>query len=130
MSAIKNRRVTKLHSGYVKEQERNERIATKRKRLIIRRLAVFLLFASLISYFMISTLVSQASSLEEIKEEQQQLHAELKALKKDETILKEEIVKLNDDEYIAKLARKDYFLSDKGEIIFNIPKEKKEKTTE
>lgn len=130
MSAIKNRSVTKLQSGYVKEQERNERIATKRKRLIIRRLAVFFLFATLISYFMISTLVSQASSLEEIKEEQQQLHAELKALKKNETILKEEIVKLNDDEYIAKLARKDYFLSDKGEIIFNIPKEKKEKTTE
>lgn len=91
---------------------------------------VFFLFAAATSYFMISALVSQASSLEEIKEEQKQLKTELKGLQKTETILKEEIVKLNDDEYIAKLARKDYFLSEQGEIIFNIPKEKEEKTAE
>lgn len=127
MSAIKKRSVTKIQSGYVQEHERNELIAVKRKRLILRRLVVFFLFATFVSYFMISTLVSQASSLDEIKQEQQQLQQELKALEKKETILKEEIVKLNDDEYIAKLARKDYFLSEQGEIIFNIPKEKKEK---
>jgi len=49
-------------------------------------------------------------------------------------MLEEEIVKLNDDEYISKLARKDYFLSENGEVIFNIPEnkdkdEKKEKST-
>lgn len=133
MSAIKKRNVTKLQSGYVQQHERNELIAVKRKRLILRRLIVFFLFATFVSYFMISTLVSQASSLDEIKQEQEQLQQELKDLEKKETILKEEIVKLNDDEYIAKLARKDYFLSEQGEIIFNIPKgkkEKKEKTTE
>lgn len=127
MSAIKKRNVTKLQSGYVQQHERNEQIAVKRKRLILRRLVVFFLFAIFVSYFMISTLVSQASSLDEIKQEQEQLQQELKDLEKKETILKEEIVKLNDDEYIAKLARKDYFLSEQGEIIFNIPKEKKEK---
>lgn len=130
MGAIKNRSVTKLQSGYVQQHERNELIAAKRKTLILRRLIVFFVFASVISYFMISTLVSQASSLDEIKTEQKQLNEELKGLKKKEKILKEEIVKLNDDEYIAKLARKDYFLSEKGEIIFNIPKGKEEKTTE
>jgi cell division protein DivIC len=31
------------------------------------------------------------------------------------------IVKLNDDEYIAKLARKEYFLSNDNEIIFTLP---------
>lgn len=39
-------------------------------------------------------------------------------------MLQEEIVKLNDDDYIAKLARRDYFLSENNEIIFNLPKEK------
>ena len=38
-------------------------------------------------------------------------------------------VKLNDDDYIAKLARKEYFFSKKNEIIFNIPEDKKEKST-
>lgn len=130
MGAIKNRTVTKLQSGYVQQHERNEIMATKRKKLIFRRLLVFFLFAAFISYFMISTLVSQASTLDEIRAEQKQVNEELKGLKKTETILKEEIVKLNDDEYIAKLARKDYFLSEKGEIIFNIPEGKKEKTSE
>jgi cell division protein DivIC len=54
-------------------------------------------------------------------------------LKKEETLLKEEIVKLNDDDYIAKLARKEYFLSDENEIIFTLPekksKEKEEEST-
>lgn len=130
MSAIKKRSVTKISSGYVQQHERNEMQAAKRKKLIIRRLMVFFLFAGVTSYFLISTLVSQASALEEIKAEQQQLHGELKGLEKTEQILKEEIVKLNDDEYIAKLARKDYFLSEQGEIIFNIPNEEKEKVTE
>lgn len=130
MGAIKNRTVTKLQSGYVQQHERNEMIALKRKKLIFRRLFVFFLFAAFISYFMISTLVSQASTLDEIKAEQKQVNEELKALMKSETILKEEIVKLNDDEYIAKLARKDYFLSEKGEIIFTIPLEKEEKSSE
>lgn len=130
MGAVKNRTVTKLQSGYIQQHERNEIMATKRKKVIFRRLLVFFLFAAFISYFMISTLVSQASTLDEIKAEQKQVTEELKGLKKAETILKEEIVKLNDDEYIAKLARKDYFLSEKGEIIFNISEEKKEKTSE
>ncbi|GIN64473.1 cell division protein DivIC [Robertmurraya siralis] len=130
MSVIKKQRVTKLQSEYVKQHERNEVSASRRRKLLIRRLAMFFVLASVISYFMISTLISQASSLEEIKVEQQQLNEELAGLKKKEMILKEEIVKLNDDEYIAKLARKDYFLSEEGEVIFNISEEKEEKASE
>lgn len=130
MSVIKKQRVTKLQSEYVKQHERNEVSASRRRKLLIRRLAMFFVLASVISYFMISTLISQASSLEEIKVEQQQLNEELAGLKKKEMILKEEIVKLNDDEYIAKLARKDYFLSEEGEVIFNISEEKEEQASE
>ena len=49
----------------------------------------------------------------------------LAKLERKQMILENEIVKLNDDEYIAKLARSEYFLSDKGEIIFNIPEPEK-----
>ena len=47
-------------------------------------------------------------------------------MQKEESLLKDEIVKLNDDDYIGKLARKEYFLSDDNEIIFTLP-EKKDK---
>jgi cell division protein DivIC len=39
--------------------------------------------------------------------------------------LKTEILALQSDEYIEKLARKEYFLSKKDEIIFVLPEDKK-----
>lgn len=50
-------------------------------------------------------------------------------MKKKQDIYEEEIIKLNDDEYIAKLARREYFLSEKNEIIFNLPDDKKKEKT-
>ena len=47
--------------------------------------------------------------------------AELQEVKEQQEMLNLQIAKLEDDEYIAKLARKEYFLSDEGEIIFTIP---------
>ena len=57
---------------------------------------------------------------------------ELALHEKERDQLAKQLEKLNDDEYIAKLARQEYFLSDKNEIIFSLPKkeqkeEKKQK---
>lgn len=75
---------------------------------------------------MISSTISQTAKLEEKVVQKKKLDNQLAELKKQEDILKEDIVKLNDDDYIAKLARKEYFFSEKNEIIFNIPEDKKE----
>lgn len=124
MSVVRKRNITKIPSQYVQHQEKAV-IQTARKRtLLIRRLIAFVLIVGLAAYFMVSTLLRQTATLEAMKEEKQRADQELASLKKDETILKEEIVKLNDEEYIAKLARKDYFLSNSNEIIFNLPEEK------
>ncbi|EFS04534.1 DivIC family protein, partial [Listeria seeligeri FSL S4-171] len=45
------------------------------------------------------------------------------ATKDEEEALNNQIKKLHDDDYIAKLARSEYYLSKDGEIIFNIPEE-------
>jgi cell division protein DivIC len=135
VSAIRKRKVAKIETNYAKQQE-NAEISTARKRiLLIRRLTVFFIGAAAIAVLMISTLVTQSSALEEKALEKENLEKKLASLKKNEVILEEEIVKLNDDEYIAKLARKNYFLSEKDEIIFNLPEDKgkkkeKEKTSE
>ncbi|MDI3410420.1 septum formation initiator family protein [Bacillus sonorensis] len=39
--------------------------------------------------------------------------------------LKDEIVKLKDEDYVAELARKDYYLSKDGEIIFKFDEKSK-----
>ncbi|WP_026583006.1 FtsB family cell division protein [Bacillus sp. J33] len=123
MSVSKKKNVAKMETSYVRQQEAAEISAGRRKKLLFRRLAAFFTMAAAISVFMISTLVSQSAALESKVEEKNRLDKELAELKKKEVILEEEIVKLNDDEYIAKLARKDYFLSDNNEIIFSLPEE-------
>ncbi|PWW19010.1 cell division protein DivIC [Cytobacillus oceanisediminis] len=136
MSVSKKRNVAKIETSYVRQQEAAEISAGRKRKLLFRRLAAFFTLAAVLSFFMISTLVSQSVALEEKVEEKNRLDKELAALQKKEVILEEEIVKLNDDEYIAKLARKDYFLSDNNEIIFNLPEEteknkkNKEKSTD
>ena len=127
MSAVRRKNVAKLQNTYAQHQEFVEMSTTKKRKLIIRRIGLLALFAAVFSYFMISTILTQASALEHKKMEKKQLEQKLTGLKKQQSILEEEIVKLNDDEYIAKLARSEYFLSEKNEIIFNLPEEKKEK---
>jgi cell division protein DivIC len=126
MSAIRKKNIAKIENQYVQQREKAGIAESRKRKLLFRRLAVFALFASVISYLMISTYISQSSAFEKKQEDKEQLEQKLANLQKEQEILDEEIVKLNDDEYIAKLARKEYFLSEKNEIIFNLPKEKKD----
>jgi cell division protein DivIC len=120
MNALKKEKVTKLNSPYYISQEQKEKMLQRRRKGLIRRLTVFGILVAVVSYVMISTLFSQAAALDEKLKEKKRLQHELTELKKEQKLLEEEIVKLNDDEYIAKIARRDYFLSKDGEIIFNI----------
>ena len=121
MSAQPKHNITKLQTNYALEKEESQISIARRKKGLYRRLAVFFVFAVAIAYLMISTIISQNFALANKTDEKEQLKKELVTLEKDEVLLKEEIVKLNDDEYIAKLARKEYFLSNDNEIIFTLP---------
>jgi cell division protein DivIC len=127
MSSVRDRNVAKIQSTYVKQQEVAEIATTRKRKLLLRRLSLFVTFAVFVSYFMVSSFLSQAANLDAKTSQKKQLDQQLTDLKKQQDILKEDIVKLNDDDYIGKLARKDYFFSDKNETIFNIPEQKKGK---
>lgn len=126
MSVIRKKSIAKIENQYVQQREIAGIAESRKRKLLFRRLAVFGLFAAVISYLMISTFISQTAALEKKQKEKEMLEQKLASLEKKQEILDEEIVKLNDDEYIAKLARREYFLSEKNEIIFNLPKDKKE----
>lgn len=127
MGAQKNRSVSKIQTPYVRQQEYAEIASARKRKLLLRRLALFFVFAGVLSYLMISSYLSQTTKLEAKLAQKKQITKELKELQKQEKILKEDIVKLNDDDYIAKFARKEYFFSENNEIIFSIPEEGKEK---
>jgi cell division protein DivIC len=124
MSVLKKTDVTKLQTEYTVQQEELSISAARKKKLLFRRLTAFSVCALAIGFFMISTLISQSSTLEEKAAEKKTLDGKIALLEKEEKELKEQIVKLNDEDYLAKLARKDLLLSEKGEIIFSIPDEK------
>lgn len=127
MGEERQRNVSKIQTTYVKQQEYAEIASARKRKLLVRRLSLFFVLACIISYCIISSLMSQSTKLEASMVQKKKLDQEYSELKKQEKVLKEDIVKLNDKEYIAKLARKEYFFSKKNEIIFNIPDEDKEK---
>ncbi|MDQ0856799.1 septum formation initiator family protein [Bacillus sp. V2I10] len=126
MSLAKDRKITQLQSQYMQQQERKDQILKRRKRGLIRRLTLFGLIAAVTSVIVLTTLISQSSAINEKVHQKKELQTQLTELQKEEKVLEEEIVKLNDDEYIAKIARRDYFLSEDNEIIFTLPKKDKE----
>ncbi|WHX79174.1 septum formation initiator family protein [Priestia flexa] len=123
MSAERKKNVTKLNTEY-SQQQQNLKKQIDRKRIgLIRRLTFFGVLALLIGIGIVTTLITQASTIENKKAEKEKLEQQLTKLESKEKQLESEIVKLNDDEYIKKIARRDYFLSEDGEIIFNIKKD-------
>jgi cell division protein DivIC len=131
MSAVREKNVAKIQTTYLEQQEMAEISTARKRKLLMRRLSLFMTFAIFVSYFMISSFLSQNAVVEAKAAQKKKLDQKLTELKKQQDILKEDIVKLNDDDYIAKLARKEYFFSDKdgSETIFNLPEDKQGKST-
>jgi cell division protein DivIC len=130
MSSVGDKNIAKIQTTYVHQQEIAEIASARKRKLLFRRLSLFLVFAALMSYLMITSFISQSSTLDKKVAQKKQLEQQMTQLKKQQKILKEDIVKLNDDDYLAKLARKEYFFSENGEIIFNIPEENKGKNNQ
>lgn len=125
--------VKTLDNDYVRSnagQVKKQQIKQRQKVLSRRRLAVFFVFAAVVCIALVSAMMNQNTRLAEKEEEKRQAQEELAAIKDQQEMLKLQITKLEDDEYIAKLARKEYFLSEDGEIIFTIPKEDKKEDDE
>jgi cell division protein DivIC len=123
MGSFKNEKIKQIQSDYHKVIEQREKLVSHRRRGLVRRLTAFGIIVTVLGYLMISTFLSQISAHENKIIEREHLQSELIEMQKRQGKLEEEVVKLNDDEYIAKIARRDYFLSETNEIIFSIPQE-------
>ncbi|WP_342560095.1 septum formation initiator family protein [Psychrobacillus sp. FSL W7-1457] len=117
------KQVASINTDYLRSVQRREsRIKSKKVRLF-RRLAAFFIVSIAVTGFLIMTLVNSHQTLAEKKEQQVQVEEELAKVQEDQEMLKIQISKLNDDDYIGKLLRKEFFLSEDGEIIFSLPEE-------
>ncbi|MEK3764204.1 MULTISPECIES: FtsB family cell division protein [unclassified Solibacillus] len=119
---LHNQNVQPLNNDYVRSNPQaraqiKAKIAVRRR----RRIAVFFILATVAIVLLVKANMVQHERLAAKEEAKVAATALLdEALHKQE-LLNLQIAKLEDDEYIAKLARKEFFLSDEGEIIFTIP---------
>ncbi|MGG3822627.1 septum formation initiator family protein [Geobacillus thermodenitrificans] len=123
MNVPRKPNVTKLQSSYVSEQEEKKRKALRRRRVVAVRLAFWASLFMVLASVLIYTLHLQVKAIDAKTAEKQELKDQLAELEQQEKQLKEEMKKLHDDDYIAELARKKYYLSKDGEIIFVLPEE-------
>lgn len=101
---------------YDTQMERKRR----RKRKLIQRLVIFGTIAVFILGVITSYHFKQRSVHAEKQEQYDELTEEIADLESEEKELQEEVNLLNDEEYILDIARTNYFLSKKGELIFQI----------
>ncbi|ANU09309.1 cell division initiation protein [Planococcus antarcticus DSM 14505] len=119
------REVTSIRNDYVRSVEvEGERKKAHRVRLF-RRLTVFGLLVLMTTIWVGSTIYAQTQTISEKEQLREETLLKLEEVEKQQSQLGEQILLLNDEEYLAKLARKDYFLSDEGEIIFTTPHDEK-----
>ena len=118
--------VKTLNNDYVRSNAhiaKQQQMKQRQKVLSRRRLAVFFVVAVAVCIVLVTTMLNQNARLAEKEAQKSKVQEELLTVQEQQEMLKLQIAKLQDDEYIAKLARKEYFLSEEGEIIFTIPKE-------
>lgn len=115
-------KVRQLTSEYMEKQEILVEQRKRRRKGLVRRLSVFAVL--MIIFFSITgfTLAQQQTSIHQQEVEREQLENELSLMEKEQSHLTEEIQWLQDPEYIAELARRDYFLTKPGETLFQLPR--------
>ncbi|GGB51198.1 septum formation initiator family protein [Virgibacillus dakarensis] len=119
----KKKTVTRLDSHYMQQYDAYIERQKKKKKRLIRRLALFSIVVIITIGSMAAYHVKQRTLHAEKKEQYTELQDKLTTLKKEEENLTEEINLLKDEDYVLEIARTNYFFSDEGETIFKIPDE-------
>ncbi len=116
-------KVSRIDSQYMNQYDAHMERQRKRKRLLKRRLILFgmlvvISFLSLFTYHM-----SQRDLYAEKKAQYELLEQEKQALKTEESALIEEIKLLEDESYVLRIAKTNYFFTEEGEIVFKLLEE-------
>ncbi|EMX5393764.1 septum formation initiator family protein [Listeria innocua] len=116
-------KVARIENRYIKDTATMKKTRNRRRIALFRRLAFMAIIFAVVGGLLTITYTKQVLALKDKKEKQVQVDKKMVAMKDEKEALNDQIKKLHDDEYIAKLARSEYYLSKDGEIIFNIPEE-------
>ena len=126
----KTQNITQIKNTYTQEQTLKKQISTNLQRKARRRLLAIMIVGLLM---VVPLGINVVKNLFEIRSLDGKI-AETKeinvTLAEENQNLKVQVGLLQDDEYVAKLARSRYYLSKDGELIFSLPEDNRSKAAE
>ncbi|MGB6178852.1 FtsB family cell division protein [Carnobacterium sp.] len=122
--------VARLQNDYTKaktlQAHREQKIRRKRR----VRATIILLVGSIVIIFLSLKIYTNVQSISKMEIEKQEAEVTLKDTKQEQEQLQIQIKRLEDENYVAKLARSQYYLSKENEIIFSLPEDNAAKVIE
>ncbi|MBF4502286.1 septum formation initiator family protein [Savagea sp. SN6] len=121
---------------YFQSDEQEEAYKEKRKwrlqqkKRLRRRFFFYACIASLTFITIFSIYLQQGKAQERYLADKAELSVELEKVQEEQEQLKAELERLDDDEYIEKLARQQYLIGKEGEVIFSLPEKEKKQQKE
>ncbi|MDR0922178.1 MAG: septum formation initiator family protein [Lactobacillales bacterium] len=123
MSKNEKSNVTMLGNAYTKKKLAQEQYNRKQEIFRRRRLAVIFLVAMLVFTYPSIRIYQAYNELVATRENKQTAIANSEDLSKVQKQLEKEVKLLQDDDYVAKVARSKYFLSKDGEQLYSVPEQ-------
>lgn len=122
--------VAQLKNDYTQAKTLQAHRERKQKRKVRRRISVILLIGSLFIIGLSLRIWNSTQSISKMEKERQQAEVVLKKTENNQEQLNMQIKRLEDENYVAKLARSQYYLSKDNEIIFSLPEDNAAKVIE
>ena len=115
-----NKKVVKLINSYTKKKETEKKVLSNESRVSRKRTvlvgSIMLLIAGILLVIALHQNHQNSYLEEEVAVNEEQLDNKITEAED----LKQKIKQLNDDDYIMRIARSEFFLSEEGEIVFNL----------
>lgn len=113
-------KVVKVINNYTRKREKEKKTKQDENRVAKRRTLLFGSMLLLVVGILLIIAFNQKNQNQLIHEELVQAQVVLDERKTEAQDLEQQIRQLNDDDYITRIARSEFFLSEEGEIVFNL----------
>ena len=114
-------KVVRLLNNYTKKRDSEKKQSASESRVSRRRMMFFGSILLGVAIVLLLVAFNQKQANEELHNEVLATTEVLEDKNKQHSDLAQQIRQLNDDNYILRIARSEFFLSEEGELIFNLP---------
>ncbi|GEK59798.1 hypothetical protein CHL76_13910 [Marinococcus halophilus] len=119
------KKVTNIHRPHSHQKTQTdawkEAAVQKQRRGLKKRMTALTVVTAFVVILMGITLFSQWQTIAANNEEQQQMEEQMVSLEEKEADLKQQVKDYNDLDYIAEVAREEYYLTKEGETLYKLP---------